>query len=438
MNSLTYEEVLHDIEKINPFGVSPGLKGMEKLMAALENPQDGLKTVHVAGTNGKGTTCELIASVLSCAGYKTGLYLSPHVSDFRERMQVNGEMISREKLTAAAEKVFKAIGRLSGENVQITKFAAVTAMALLWFAEESCDIVVLEVGLGGRFDATNIVKNPLVSVITPVSLDHTAILGDTVGKIAFEKSGIIKQGGTVVVSPDQPAEALEVIKAAASGRSAGLIEAGETVNASVVYEDLSGTVLSCRGAALKLPFIGMHQVCNAKTAVAALDVLRYNYNKIDVNALKKGFASAKLPGRLEVLSLSPAVVVDGGHNPSAASALAAAVRRYLGGRDILAVMGMLADKDTESVVSELSGVFSEVITVAPSSERAMDAQSLAACWQRHGKHAVPAEDFDSAVSEAFSMLPPGGAVVVCGSLYLAGDMRGRILTYLGSKRRTGR
>ena len=422
--------MLQNIEKIHAFGPHPGLQCMEELMMRLGNPQDKVKAVHVAGTNGKGTTCELIASVLTKAGYKTGLYMSPHVSDFRERMQINCEMISKQKLTATAEKVFYEIGEMAAEKRKVTKFAAVTAIAMLWFAEENCDIAVLEVGLGGRFDATNIVKKPLVSVITPISLDHTEILGDTVEKIAFEKSGIIKEGCTVVVSPKQKPEALGVIKRVAAQRNAEIIEADKVAATSTLYEDLTGTVLSCGGTALKLPFIGGHQVDNAKTALTVLGVLSGTYKKIDKNSLKSGFRSANLPGRLEVLSLSPVVIVDGAHNPSGTAALADAVRKYLGGRKIIAVMGMLADKDVDSSVQNLSGIFSDVITVAPSSGRALDAAGLAACWKRHGLTAYPAENSDAAILKAFSILPPDGAVVVCGSLYLAGDMRGRIMKIL--------
>ena len=427
---MNYDEVLQNIEKIHVFGPHPGLECMQELMSRLGSPQDKFKAVHVAGTNGKGTTCELIASVLTKAGYKTGLYMSPHVSDFRERMQINCEMICKQKLAAIAEKVFNVIKTMTAEKYSVTKFAAVTAIAMLWFAEENCDIAVLEVGLGGRFDATNIIKNPLVSVITSISLDHTEILGDTVEKIAFEKSGIIKEGGTVVVSPKQRPEALGVIKKVAAQRNAELIEAEQTAAVNVVYEDLTGTVLSCGGTALKLPFIGEHQVDNAKTALTVLGMLSGTYKKINKSSLKSGFMSAKLPGRLEVMSVSPTVIVDGAHNPSGTAALAAAVRKYIHGRGVVAVMGMLADKDVDSAVNNLSGVFSNIITVAPSSKRALDAVSLAECWKRHGSTAYPAANFDSAILKAFSILPPNGALIVCGSLYLAGDMRGRIIKLL--------
>lgn len=426
---MDYKEALEKIESLQFFGSRPGLERVGELLSRLGSPQDKLKIVHVAGTNGKGTTCELISSVLCEAGYKTGLYLSPHVSDFRERMQINGEMIPREKLVLLAQKVFEITEQMAREEKIITEFELITAIAMLWYAEENCDIVVLEVGLGGRLDATNVIKKPLVSVITSISLDHTKILGGTVEKIAAEKCGIIKEGGITVVSPCQKPEAMEIIKNIAAKRHNMLIDAGET-DARVVSTNISGTILEYKEYSLHLPFIGAHQVQNAKTALAVLEILQEIYPKITIKTIADGFSAAKLPARLEVLSQSPLVLLDGAHNPGGTAALAEAVREYFPGQKIIAIMGMLADKDVDLAVKNLSGLISQVVTVSPSSSRAMSAEDLAARWERLGVCAYPAAGFDCALEKAFGLLKPDGVLLICGSLYLAGDLRGRVIKLL--------
>ncbi len=398
---MTYEETVKKIDTYHRFSREPGLACITELLSRLGNPQNGLKCVHVAGTNGKGTTCTLIASVLTAAGYRTGLYQSPHVCDFRERIQLCGEMIPRAELVSTAERVFEAADRMLADGKQITEFEMITAIAMLWFSEQKCDAVVLEVGMGGRFDATNIIKDPLVSVIASISLDHTEILGDTIEKIAREKCGIIKPGCPVVCNPNEPPEALEVIRQTARERGCSLTEASLS-SLHVLCSDLSGTKLEFGGETLTLPFLGEHQVENAASALAALEILRGEGWKLSADAIRKGFSSACLPARLEVLSLEPPVLLDGAHNPGGTAALADAVRRYLPGRRIVAVMGMMADKDAAHAVANLRGLFSRVITVAPPSPRAMSAENFATLWSATGTDAAPAENTEAALRMAFS------------------------------------
>lgn len=429
---MSYEEVIRTIESTHRFGPRPGLGRMRKLMARLGNPQDSLRFVHVAGTNGKGTTCTLISSVLCRAGYRTGLYLSPHVEDFRERMQIDGAMIPRPELAATAERVFPVAEEMRAAGEEVAEFELVTATALLWFAEKKCDIAVLEVGLGGRLDATNVIAPPLVSALVSLSLDHTAILGGTIEKIAAEKCGILKKGSAAVCAPGQPPEALAVIRRTAKEREVPLTEASEE-SVQVLSSSLSGTELLYRGIRLHLPFLGAHQVKNAVTALAVLEKLRSLGWSIPADALAEGFASARIPARLEVLSQDPPVLLDGAHNPGGTAVLAASVHRYLPGKKVTAVMGMLADKDVETSVQNLAGAFSRVVTVAPSTPRALSADALARIWRDLGVPAEPAADFDFALRRAFSRLEPDGAAVLCGSLYLAGDLRQRALRMLSER-----
>ncbi len=426
---MNYEEALEKIGSFHRFGPKPGLGRVRALLAALGDPQDGLNVVHAAGTNGKGTACTLIASALSQAGYRTGLYLSPHVVDFRERIQVDGEPIPKDALAALAERVCAAAERMRAAGEPLAEFEVVTAVAFLWFSRRRCDAAVLETGMGGRLDATNVVRSPLVSVILSISLDHTRILGATLEKIAYEKCGILKEGCPCVCSPGEPPEALAVIRRTAAQRRCPLTEASPA-DLTVLSSSLAGTELEYRGARLHLPFPGEHQVRNAAAALAALDVLRRRGWDLPAEAVARGFARARLPARFEVLSQSPAVVVDGAHNPGGAAALAAALRRYLPGKKITAVMGMMADKDASAAVGNLAGAFSRVVAAAPPSPRAMPAEEFADIWRRAGVPAEPAADAEAALKTELARLGPDSALVICGSLYLAGQLRGPALAWL--------
>ncbi len=429
---MTYEEALNKISSLLRFGMKPGLERVEKLLELLGSPQDKLKFVHVAGTNGKGSTCSLISSVLKKSRYKTGLYTSPYVTDFCERMQINGEMIPHDDLIALVEKTFPFVEQMAANDEIITEFEFITAIAMQWFAQSGCDIVVLEVGLGGRLDATNVIKTPLVSVITSISLDHTAILGDTVEQIANEKCGIIKENGITVCYPDQKPQALAVIQRIAAGRHNQFILA-DMKSVTPLSMNITGTGLEYRGLLVNLPFIGEHQVKNAVTALAAIEVLKNEGYNIADHSIEAGFSSASFPARLELLSLKPLVLLDGAHNPDGTAALAPAIGKYLKGKRIIAIMGVLADKDVTSVTQNLAGIFSHVITLAPSNPRAMSAENLAAHWKNLGTSTEPMANVDAALTKALGMLGDDDALLIFGSLYLAGDVRPRMLELLHTK-----
>ncbi len=429
---MTYEEAINKITSLLRFGMKPGLERVEKLLELLGNPQDKLKFVHVAGTNGKGSTCALISSVVRKSLYKTGLFTSPYVTDFCERMQINGEMISHEDLAALVEKTFPVVEQMAANDEIITEFEFITAIAMQWFAQNDCEIVVLEVGLGGRLDATNVIKAPLVSVITSISLDHTAVLGNTLEQIAYEKCGIIKENGITVCYPDQKPEVLEVIRSTAAARHNQFILA-DMNSVTLLSMNITGTGLEYNDLLVSLPFIGEHQVKNAVTALAVIEVLKGEDYDIADHSIEAGFSSASFPARLELISSDPTILLDGAHNPDGTAALADAVRKYLAGKKVVAIMGMLADKDAASATRNLAGLFSHVITLAPANPRAMSAEALAAQWTSLGTSTEAMTDADEALEKALGMLGSDGALLICGSLYLAGEIRPRILKLLHIK-----
>ena len=418
---MTYKEAVEKIDSLLVFGSKPGLERVGELIKRIGSPDKKLKFVHTAGTNGKGSTCVLIANTLKCAGYKTGLFISPYVLEFRERFQINGEMIPEEKLCEIVEKLFPVVEEMKAEDKIITEFEFVFAIAMYWYAEEKCDVVVLETGLGGRFDATNIIDTPLVSVITSISLDHTAILGDTYEKIAFEKCGIIKPNGITVAYGEQKGGVIDVIKNTACERKNKLYIADKI--ADVKQSDLNGSEFSVDGVDLKIRFIGKHQIKNALTAYCAVKALRERGLNISESAVKEGFASAFFPARLEILKKEPIVMLDGSHNPDGVKALANALKEYMADIKKIGIVGMLADKDVKTALSQIVPLFDEVITVAPNNPRKMSAEELADIVREYGIKANAENDYEKAYQKALAKTGKDKAVIIFGSLYLSGDMR---------------
>lgn len=423
---MTYEQAMEKVNHRLRFGIKPGLERISALLEKLGNPQKQLKFVHVAGTNGKGTTCTLIAGALKAAGYRTGLYTSPYVLEFRERFQIDGKMIPEEELIQQVQVVSAAADEMEAKGETITEFEFITALALRWFSHRKCDIVVLEVGMGGRFDATNVIDVPEVAAVASISLDHTAVLGDTVGQIAFEKAGIIKPGGTVVCYPDQKPEALLVLEEAAKERGANF----RLAQLSMVKEQecsIYGTLLLYRAEPLLVPFVGEHQVKNAVTALTALEVLQEKGWKISLRAIQEGFAQARIPARMEILGRDPLILLDGGHNPGCAAALREVLTQHLSGKKLVAVMGMMADKDSRTALSILAPLFSAVRTLRPENPRSLSAEELAeeaAVWCEDSQ---PCQEGAQALAEAEKLAGEDGAVIVCGSFYLAAEVRPMLL-----------
>ena len=420
-------EALHALPRMGQG--APGLARMQNLCDHLGNPEKELQCIHIAGTNGKGSLAAMTSSILTAAGYKTGLTISPYVVDFRERFQIDGEMIPPRTLAKLTEKVLDAIDAIEAEGGEKpVEFEAVTALAFLWFAREKCDLVVLETGLGGRCDATNVVPHKLVAAITKISYDHMEVLGDTLDKIAAEKAGIIKEGTVVVNYPDQPAEAMGPILTAAAEAHTSIITPDKDDLTLLRGKRLENRIdYGGYRAALGLP--GTHQANHAAMAVEiALALWREFGYDISDDAILQGLADARMPARIEVLRRHPLLLLDGCHNPDGAKMLAATLTRADFEENLVGVLGVLADKDYKDMLSDLAPCFAKIYTVTPNCPRALSAEEL----QKEARFHTDAEAADSvadAIRKAVDYADENNlaGVVVCGSLYLAAEARPLLL-----------
>ncbi|MEG3072755.1 MAG: folylpolyglutamate synthase/dihydrofolate synthase family protein [Ruthenibacterium sp.] len=413
---MTYEEALDWVHTLPRLAATPGIENTRRLLAKMGNPEKNLKFVHIAGTNGKGSATVMLASVLKEAGYKTGANISPYVLDFRERFLLDGEMIDTQTLAGLLSEVRSAIEDIGGSFVE---FDVVTAAALLWFARETCDIVCMEVGLGGRLDSTNAIENTLVACVMAIGKDHTELLGDTYDKIAAEKCGIFKNHCDVVAYPLQPQAAMdEIVLRAAAAKCALTVPEMEDLH--VYRAPAFENRVDYGGYDLNIPFPGIHQACNAMVVVeAALRLCDHGFTISD-EAIMDGIAKARFPARIEVLHQNPLVLLDGAHNPDGARALADTLKAA-NVHHLTAVIGVLNGKNPEEMLTALSPCFEEVYTVTPQNPRAMQATELAALAKKHFAKVTACEDVGAALAKAKQNLD--GGLVICGSLYLAAEAR---------------
>lgn len=416
---MTIEQAMEFISGVSWLGSRPGLERVRQLLALLGDPQDTLRFVHVAGTNGKGSTAAMLAAILRAAGYRTGLYISPFLERFNERMQVNGEPITDAELAAVCDRLQPRVAKMADPP---TEFELVTAAAFQWFADRQCDIVVLEVGLGGRLDATNVIRAPACAVIANIGLDHTAVLGDTVAQIAFEKAGIIKPG-TRVVSYQQAPEAAAVLRDVCRERGVPLTEA-DFAAIEPLADSVDGQVFRYRGgAALSLPLLGAHQRNNAAVALETVGALRDAGWNIPDDAVRAGLRTVAWPARFEILQRAPWFVLDGGHNPQCAETVAANLAHYFPQKRKILLIGLLADKDYSEMTDILAPQAAAFVTVTPESERALPADALAEHLRRYGKPVAACATVPAGVETALSMAGADDVVCATGSLYMAGEIR---------------
>ena len=441
---MNYQESLAYLTGFSRFGMKLDLGRMREVLHRLGDPQEKLRLIHVAGTNGKGSTSAMMERALRAAGYRTGLYTSPHLERFTERIRVDGQEIAPAEVAAQLDQVRPVIDQMLAEGLESpTEFEVITALAFRHFLVRSVDVVVLEVGLGGRFDATNVVTRPLVSVITHIHFDHTDRLGHTLAAIASEKAGIIKAGRPVVTSAGEP-EAEEVIAGVCRERGSSLLVVGRDVTWREAQSGLDGQVLDVEGPGwrfegLRLSLIGRHQQANAVTAVTALSLLAGEGLPVPEEAVRRGLREVRWPGRLEVVRRSPLVVLDGAHNPDGAAAAAAAVRQVLPHRRVVLLLGMLADKPVEQVLDALLPVAGQVVVTEPvlgAGQRhaaVRPADDLAARVAARGLAPRVEPDPSKALELALGKTGPEDLLLCTGSLYLIGALRGKLVDEEGAE-----
>lgn len=422
---MNYIEAVKYIHSLLKFGIRPGLNGMDALLHFLGNPHKALKYVHVAGTNGKGSTSTAVSNVLIDAGYKVGLYTSPYVSDFLERIQFCGKPIDKAIFAKNVEKVKNAVETLEKDDVIITEFEALTASAFLCYKELECDVVVLEVGLGGRLDATNVIETPLVNVITSLSIDHSAILGNTIEEIAFEKCGTIKENGSVVCSFGQPKGAIKVVEKTIRDKNNTLTIPCES-DIEILKSDIFGIDFKYKNQEYSVKMAGEHQVKNMACVIEACNILKRYFNLANEN-IKSGISKTILPARVEIISEKPLVILDGGHNEDGAKAFYNAVLPEIKNKNVIVVAGMMADKSVENSLKPLMKKADAFFAVTPKNPRAMSCMELAEIANKYSKEVIATENAKDAIKIATSMLDEKTVLLVVGSLYLAGEIRETLL-----------
>ena len=416
---MTYEEALSYIHSICWKGSKLGLDRTRELLGKLDDPQKELKFIHIAGTNGKGSTAAMLSSILEEAGYRVGLYTSPFINRFNERMQVNHQPIPDEELAALTEYVRPYADAMADSP---TEFELITALAMVWFARQKCDIVVLEVGMGGELDSTNIIDVPEAAVIAAMGMDHVKELGPTMADIARAKAGIIKEGGRVVSYGGNP-EADEVIAAVCRARNASLCQPDFS---AIVPGDFSleGQTFSYKGwRGLRIPLVGAYQMNNAAVVLETVEVLRQRGWSVSDEAVRQGLADTRWPARFEVLRRDPVFIVDGGHNPHGIRATAESLSRLFPGRKITFVTGVMADKDVEHILGLIVPLADQFFTVRPDNPRAMDAGELAARIEAMGAKATACASVQDGVDRAIQAEGPHGVACALGSLYMSGEVR---------------
>ena len=394
---------------------TPGLSRIRHLCECMGHPERGLRVIHVAGTNGKGSTCAMLDSILRAAGYRVGLYTSPYIRRFNERMQVNGMPISDEELAEITASV-KPFADAMEETP--TEFELITAIAFAYFAKSNCDVVILEVGLGGRLDSTNVIEDPLLSLITDIDFDHTAILGNTIQAIATEKAGIVKAGRPCLYG-GRPNSAHRTIKqiCAAKGAPYHIVDRAEYTLREMTLE---GTKFDFAGLHdLSLSLLGSYQPFNAATVLTAMEILREQGISITEKAVREGLRSVRWQARFELLSRDPVVIFDGGHNPQGVEAAVKSIGKYFPDQKVNLISGVMADKAYDEMINLIKPIAEQVFTVTPNNPRALASGEYAAYFETHRVKATAYETVEDGIRAAIKDSRESGRPLIClGSLYL--------------------
>lgn len=423
---MTYTEALEYIHGTSNFFCKPGLERITQLCRELGNPQKNLKFIHVGGTNGKGSFCAMMDSVLRKEGYKVGLYTSPFVLKFNERMRINGENIPNETLARLTEKVKKVAEKMEDSP---TEFELITAIALEYFKEEKCQVVIWEVGMGGRLDATNIIDSPLLSVITGVDIDHTAFLGDTVEKIAGEKAGIIKSGSPILFGGEN--YSAEAVIAEEAKKKQTILCKTDYSKLKIHSSDLNGTTFDYRDRVeVKISLLGSYQPRNAAVVLDALDILSSLGLKVKEENIRAGLLEAKWQARFEIINENPLVIFDGAHNPQGISAAVESVKLYFKDKKVVILSGVLGDKDFLQIAESLCQVASQVFTITPDNPRALSAVDYAEVIGKLNAPATPCESIAEAIKLGIIQAQKEKTALIClGSLYTYSEVSSEIKSY---------
>lgn len=419
------EEAISFIDNSKKFGSKLELERIKRLCELLGNPQDRLKFIHIAGTNGKGSTSLYIHNALVDAGYKAGLYTSPFIYEFNERIQINGTPIPDDVLTEIMSIVAEKVRVMTEEGYEHpTEFELITAAAFLYFEKSECDVVVLEVGLGGTFDATNIIKTPVLSVITSISLDHTDYLGNTVADVAKNKCGIIKEGVPVLSYMYQPNDVIDVIRETAKKFNSPFTLATDD---SLVINSmgLDGSNFSYEGEDYHTNLVGKYQIYNAITAISAVKLLNEAGYRISTENIKNGLSKAKWPARFEILNHNPLVIADGSHNADGMRAFVETAKEVID-KKAICVFGMLKDKDYEYCIKRLSEITDTVVVTEVDNPRRETVDKLSQTAKKYIKNVYEEKENDDAVKKALELAENCGTVIALGSLYMMKNIKDAI------------
>ncbi len=432
--SILYQQAIDYLSSYTDYEIVPrlahnaanyDLRRVDELLARLGNPHLSARSVHITGTNGKGSVAAMVASALTVSGYTTGLYTSPHLHTWRERISVDGKLISEAKLTALVQKLkpeVEAVNRKAAYG-RLTTFEILTALAFAYFKLKKTEFQVLEVGMGGRFDATSVIT-PEVCIITSISFDHTDVLGNSLAEITDEKAAIVKPGSVVVTSP-QLEEVIRVIEETCKSCGVGLVRVGSDVTWQSLNFDFNRQLFEVRGRLgsykLSIPLLGQHQLDNAATAVAALEVLAERGFNISRDSITNGLAQVSWPGRLQILSHQPLLVVDGAHNPDSARRLRHSLEQYFDFDEAILVIGASLDKNIAGIIPELFPLFDRVIVTRSRHPRAAAPALLKAEFARHGVETEAVDDIPTALSSALSLAGDRDLICVTGSLFVVAE-----------------
>lgn len=419
---MNYTEAREFINKTSARGIEPGLTTIENLLMLLGNPQDELKFIHVAGTNGKGSVLAYLSSVLQESGYTVGQYISPTLFSYRERIQINAEPIDRDSFARIVSRVSGAMEQMEAENMALpTVFEVETAVSFLYFREKQCDLVLLEVGMGGRLDATNVIRTPVLTVLAPIGMDHMSFLGDSLAQIAWNKAGIFKRGA-IAVSAQQKQEAREVIlqEAQKTGCACTFVDPEKITGVqyglreqSFHYGEFGSIVIS---------LAGKHQISNAALALECIRALRTLGYEITYDHVLNGMRSAVWRGRFTVIHESPLVIMDGAHNPDAAQALCDTVREYFPDRKKYFILGVFSDKEYDKIIDKTAGLAQHIFTVqTPDNPRALPAEKLAEAVRRVNPSVEAAKSIRDAVDRCIQMAQKDDVILIFGSLSFLGE-----------------